>query len=152
TAARLLRAPGGPALDYERLTFRRGLIDTARFAPDGKTVLYSAIWGDDPAPRVLVTIPGGRESRPITDVGYELAAVGPGGELLVLRKNGRRSGTLARTSLSGATPRDIAEDIAAADFLPGGEVVAARMIGDAIENLEMPLGHVVYSSPGKIES
>src|SRR4029079_24584 len=29
---------------YQQLTFQRGTISTARFAPDGSTLLYSAAW------------------------------------------------------------------------------------------------------------
>ena len=33
--------------EFQRLTFRRGLIGAARFAPDGQTVIYSATWQGD---------------------------------------------------------------------------------------------------------
>jgi len=35
--------------EYRQLTFRRGSLDTARFAPDGQTIVYSAAWdrGED---------------------------------------------------------------------------------------------------------
>jgi serine/threonine protein kinase len=150
--ARALTPPAAPprSVDYERLTFRRGTIDGARFAPDGRTVIYSASWGEE-GPRVLATIPGGRESRPLTEPGYQLGAVGPGGELAVIRKNGHTAGTLARMSLSGAAPRDVAEDVVEADFTPGGEIVAARLVHDMMV-VEYPLGRAVYTGPGRIDS
>ena len=37
---------------YHRLTFRRGHIYSARYAGDGKTFVYSAIWGKRSAPAV----------------------------------------------------------------------------------------------------
>src|SRR5262245_52659658 len=37
-----------PPLRFQRLTFRRGLVGTARFAQDGKTVVYSASWDGGP--------------------------------------------------------------------------------------------------------
>jgi hypothetical protein len=36
-----------PAPSYQRLTFRRGMIRTARFGPDFQTVLYGALWDGD---------------------------------------------------------------------------------------------------------
>src|SRR5262249_47423480 len=75
-------APVEARVDYTRLTYRRGLIDNARFAPDGRTVVYSASFGSE-APRVYATVPGGRESRALTEPGYVLAAVSRAGELAV---------------------------------------------------------------------
>jgi serine/threonine protein kinase len=40
-------APLEPPL-YRQLTFRRGSIRSARFAPDGQTILYSAAWQGNP--------------------------------------------------------------------------------------------------------
>lgn len=41
------RARPAPMPSYHRLTFRRGMIRTARFAPDYRTILYGALWGGD---------------------------------------------------------------------------------------------------------
>jgi serine/threonine protein kinase len=38
----------GPAPTFKQLTFRRGWISYARFAPDGRTVLYAASWDGKP--------------------------------------------------------------------------------------------------------
>ena len=37
-----------PPPTYRQLTFRRGSIRSARFAPDGQTILYSAAWQGSP--------------------------------------------------------------------------------------------------------
>jgi len=37
------------APSYQALTFRRGLIHSAHFAPDGSTILYSAAWNGGPS-------------------------------------------------------------------------------------------------------
>src|SRR5262249_31777920 len=109
--------------------------------PDGRTVIYSASLGGE-GPRVYATVPGGRESRALTEPGYSLAAVGRDGELAVLRGH-----TLARMSMSGATPRDLPDDVTEADFTPAGELVVLH--ADAIE---LPPGHPLYRAPGKIQS
>src|SRR5262249_57665555 len=54
---------------------------------------------------------------------------------------------LARLSTSGATPRDVADDVTEADFTPAGELVVLH--ADAIE---LPPGHPLYRAPGKIQS
>ncbi len=41
--------PRWPAPTFRQLTFRRGAISAARFAPDGQSVIYSAAWGGSPA-------------------------------------------------------------------------------------------------------
>jgi eukaryotic-like serine/threonine-protein kinase len=134
-------APVEDRVDYKRLTFRRGTVDNARFAPDGSTVIYSAAFGGEP-PRVYATVPGARESRTLTAPGYRLAAVGRDGELAVLRGQ-----TLARTSLSGAAPRDIADGVLEADFTPTGELAVVRR-----GVIELPLGHPVYRTHEDVKS
>ena len=42
------RAAERPLPSFRRITFRRGNVDSARFAPDGQTIVYSAAWGVDP--------------------------------------------------------------------------------------------------------
>ena len=40
---------------FHRLTFRRGIVNTARFAPDRKTIVYGAAWEGAPLETFLVT-------------------------------------------------------------------------------------------------
>ncbi len=47
---------------YRQLTFRRGSIRAARFAPDGQTILYSAAWQGNPVD-VFTARPEAPESR-----------------------------------------------------------------------------------------
>ena len=42
---------------FRRLTFRRGEVRTARFAPDGDTIVYSASWDGSPSE---IFVAGGR--------------------------------------------------------------------------------------------
>jgi serine/threonine protein kinase len=57
-----LRPPSSPP-SYTQLTFRRGAILSARFAPDGQTVVYSAAWQGRPAQVYAMRI-GRSEDRP----------------------------------------------------------------------------------------
>jgi len=55
-------APKAPPTTHQ-LTFRRGLVGQARFAPDGRTAIYSAAWDENPF-EVFSASPGTPESRP----------------------------------------------------------------------------------------
>jgi eukaryotic-like serine/threonine-protein kinase len=43
------------AVGYKRLTFRRGSVDSARFAPDGQTIVYAASWDGARQPQLFST-------------------------------------------------------------------------------------------------
>ena len=128
---------------FRRLTFQRGNVLHARFAPDGQTVLYGASWEGRPV-EIFSTRVDGTESRPLGIANADLAAVSGSGELLLLRKphflpNLSGIGTLSRASLAGGAPRDVAENVHGADWLPGGTVVMTRH-DDANHALEFPPG------------
>jgi hypothetical protein len=143
-------------LDFQQLTFRRGAVFSARFAQDKKTVLYSAQWGAEPD-EVFATAADSRESRPLgLGLGNaELLAASSTGELAVLLKprilmaGFVRVGTLARVSMaSGTAPREVAENIAWADWSPDGTQLA--VVRPSAENgwaIEYPIGKVIYKAP-----
>ena len=103
------RAPPPPRV--QMLTFRRGSVLGARFAPDGKTVHYSAAW-NGATPQVYSTSLDSPESRPLGFGDAQLLAVSSSGELaLSLRPrqilfDGSR-GMLARPwgEFPGSSPR-----------------------------------------------
>jgi serine/threonine protein kinase len=132
------------APSFRRLTFQRGNILHARFAPDGQTILYSASWEGRPT-EIFSTRVDGTESRPLGLARADLAAVSGKGELLILLKSDflkSPAGTsmLARVSLSGGSPREVAESVHAADWLRGDEIVVQRHIAGYHDALEVPLG------------
>jgi Tol biopolymer transport system component len=143
-----LRPP--PAVpSYTRLTFGHGTILSARFSRDGQTVVYSAAWDGHPA-EVYATRIGSREARPLGVEGVVLS-VSSKDDVAVKRGRflGRRTagqpdmGTLARVSLAGGAPRDLLEDVMAADWDPEGQDLAVlRRVGGK-KRLEYPIGHVV---------
>ena len=57
----LAKQPPPPPV-YRQLTFRRGSVRSARFAPDGQTILYSASWQGNPV-EVFTARPESSESR-----------------------------------------------------------------------------------------
>jgi hypothetical protein len=145
---------------WRQLSFRRGWVHEARFAPDGRTVIYSASWNGE-APEVYSVIPGTPESRWLLS-GHTLAAVSPRGELAVFSRPTRLGhvsvATLSRVPLGGGTPREEVDNITAADFLPDGTLAVARWHSTASGTLlghttvEIPAGTVRYETTGVIGS
>ena len=56
------------------LTFRRGSVRTARFAPDGQTIIYSASWEGKPT-EIYVSHPESPESRAFGVAATDVLAV-----------------------------------------------------------------------------
>ena len=154
-AGRHVRAPEVP-VTYSDLTFRQGSIFSARYTPDGGTVVYAAAW--DGHPTALFTVrPGSPESRPLDLPPAEILSVSSTGELALLLDRHftigwQRSGTLARASLSGGVPREVMRDVEDADWAPGGQDLAVvRTIGGRYR-LEYPTGKVLYETDQWISS
>ena len=59
-------------------------------------------------------------------------------------------GTLARAPLSGGTPREVANDIAAADWASDGTRLAVVRVRPGFQQLEFPVGNVLYQTTGGI--
>ena len=92
---------------FEPVTFRRGSVPAARYAPDGRTVVYTASWEGGPA-TLYTAQPGNPESRSL-GVQATLRAVSRAGELAVQLTRPGRSDMLARMPLNGGAPRDVQE-------------------------------------------
>jgi Tol biopolymer transport system component len=140
---------------FHRLTYRRGFIGTARFAPDGQTVVYSAAW-EGGTLQLFTTRTEGSDSR-LLDLGTaELLAISAKAEMaLALRpptNNWGRTGTLARAALAGGAPRELLEGVDFADWSPDGrELMIVRTVADTAR-LEYPLGTVLYRTIGWISN
>ncbi|HWW62673.1 MAG TPA: protein kinase, partial [Thermoanaerobaculia bacterium] len=134
---------------YRQLTFRRGDVSAARFAPDG-SIVYSASW-EGSGYEVYSTRNDSVESRPLGIRSRELLAISKSGELALLVKPSEHSGTLARVSLAGGAPREIADDIVAADWSPDGKQLAVvRRLEGASFQIEYPINRIVYQSPTRV--
>jgi serine/threonine protein kinase len=140
------------APSYRQLTFRRGYVTAARFAPDGQTIVFSAAW--DGAQRGLYTarleFP---ESQPMGSPKTALLAVSAQGELATIQ-NGEAGphlmtfGTVSRTALSGGAPREMLEGVRQADWGPGGKDLAVVHREGNSDRLEFPVGHRLYETTG----
>ena len=131
---------------YRRLTFRRGLIRTARFGPDFQTIYYGALWDGDVC-RVYTVRPDSPESAALALPPAAPLAVSSSGELALALGTHLRGimsyGTLARVPLSGGAPRELHENVKYADWSPDGRDLAIiRRVGRD-DLLEFPAGAVV---------
>src|SRR5580700_3014664 len=97
----LQHAPAQAVLPvYHPLTFRRGMVHAARFAPDGKTIIYSAAW-EGKSLQLFTTRPESPESHELEPAGADVLAVSASGEMALLLRSHPiaqflYSGTLAR--------------------------------------------------------
>jgi len=147
---------------YCQITFRRGAIGAARFAPDGQTIIYSAAWQGNPA-EVFSAHPGLPGSRALGLVRAQVFGVSSTGtgkvhdprqQEVALQLNSRRTGTfvsvgtLARAPIEGGVSREILEDVQWADWSPDGNNLAVVRDVDGRNRLEYPIGKVLYVTSG----
>jgi hypothetical protein len=164
-AALVLGLGGGVLLDrrltkveppsFHQLTFRRGTISFARFAPDGQTILYGSAWEGRPV-EIFVSRSGSPESRPFGLPGADILAISRNGEMaLSLGRHAvgpfESSGTLARMGVAGGgAPRDVLEDVEWADWSPDGSSLAVVRDVNSRNRLEFPIGKLLYQTAGWI--
>ena len=134
---------GSTPLTFQRLTFRRGDVTAARFGP-GETVVYSAEW--DGAPSTLFsTQPGNREARSLGLPTGRILSISHAGEMAILL-GADNVGTLASATFGGGAPRELLENVSAADWSPNGDALAVvRTIGGK-HRVEYPVGTVLYEN------
>ena len=134
----------GPA--FQRLTFRRGGVMGARFAPDGKTVVYGAAWDGDPV-RIYATRVEGPESYALPLPPADLAAISPSAELLLVLNRrylpNLSPGVLARVPLAGGMPREVTDGVQGADWSPENGQFAVTRVIEGRSQLEYPFGNVL---------
>ena len=136
---------------YRQLTFRRGLIDDARFSPDGKSVYYSAAWDGGPS-RLMFTRADSRESSVVQiQKAAKLLSVSSTGRMAVLMsKGGGYNGTLAEVPLAGGEPRELYDNVQWADWSPDGSNLAAVTGEGSRTRLEYPLKTRLFETGGSI--
>jgi serine/threonine protein kinase/Tol biopolymer transport system component len=131
---------------FQRLTFRRGDVTSAKFAP-GDNVVYSAEW-DGASSTLFSAQPGNREARPLQLPSARVLAVSQRGEMAILL-GGEDVGTLARVPFGGGAPREILEGVSGADWGPEGESLAVVRVVSGRYRLEYPVGTVLYETESR---
>jgi Tol biopolymer transport system component len=146
-----------PPPSFQRLTFRRGALASARFAPDGQTVFYSAAW-DGKSAEIYSTPVDIPEARSVGLPGSILLAISSKGQMAVLlgTKVGDSfspSGTLAEVSIGGGVaPRELSSGVRQADWAPDNSAMAVvRQAGQDVV-LEYPAGRMLFRTAGYVMS
>ncbi len=151
------RAGAGPAPppSFEQVTFRRGSVFSARFAPDADTIVYAAAWEGGPS-EVFLARRGSTESRPLGFAPAKLLALSSSGEMALALEprflySGFQPGVLAVAPLAGGAARRLLPQVNAADWSPDGrELAVARVDDNGGSRVEWPPGKVAYRTEATI--
>jgi hypothetical protein len=141
---------------FRQLTYRRGTITGAAFAPDGLTVVYSAAWDNKPS-EIFSSNIDFPEARPLGLAGARLFGVSSKGELAVAldahyRFHTTYVGALARVPLSGGVPRVVLRDVQEAAWTLDGENLAVVHLAGGQSLIEYPIGKVLYRTSGWVSN
>jgi Tol biopolymer transport system component len=139
---------------FHRLTFHRGSVRAARFSPDGQTIVYGGAW-EGKLVELFTTRFDSTDSRPLGLGPAQLLSISSTGELAILvaprtTAGFTQEGNLARVSLAGGAPREVADRVQWADWTTDGSSLATvRSTGSRGDNvLESPPGKVIYRPDG----
>ena len=124
-------------------------MSSARFGPDGRTVVYGATFGG--RARVWLKRPEAPDSVPFELDSAELLSISSVGELAIKLQPVSSvpfmtKGTLARMPLAGGAPRLLIENVSAADWAPDGSDLAVVREFREKSRLEFPPGHVLFET------
>jgi hypothetical protein len=142
------RRPEVQAPAFRQLTFRSGWLDQARFAPDGRLIVFGAGWEGRPV-ELFQTRTDSPEARALALPHAKVLSISPRGQMAVLLDPARGRGyfswgTLAVVPLAGGTPRELLEGVISADWTPDGhDLCVSRLHPDGEVTLELPPGTVL---------
>lgn len=143
--------PKSEVPEYRQITFHKaGFVSAARFSPEGGTVIYGAAW-DHPPFTVYSSRIDGTDERALNISGTVLS-VSKTGELAILSRQTDpiSPGRLSVVAPGGAGPRDLLDDVFAADWSPDGKQLAIARLHNGKCRLEYPIGTLVYETVGFI--
>jgi DNA-binding SARP family transcriptional activator/Tol biopolymer transport system component len=162
TAAGMSKIHVEPAR-IRKYTFNHGVVQTAQFLPDNRTVVYSASWEENDF-QIYKTDRETMESLPVGLSGAGILSVSETNEIAVsldrrFVRGYKSSGTLASVDLDGNVTDKILENIQWADWKPGQEpeqsgakierLAVVRKINGR-NRLEYPLGNILFETGGWI--
>ncbi|HWZ32298.1 MAG TPA: protein kinase [Bryobacteraceae bacterium] len=143
---------------FTRLTYQRGYVSSARFAPDGKTLVYSAAWDGDPF-EIFSSRVESIDSRPLSIPNAHVFSVSSSGDLAIglephMTESAPHglSATLARVPLAGGAPRPLLKDVFAADWEPKSDRLAVVHMVEGTIRVEFPPGKPIYQTNGWIST
>ena len=125
------RAPAQSALPvYHPLTFRRGMVHAARFAPDQQNHHLQRGVEQENVCDYSQRVQESPESHELEPAGADVLAVSASGEMAFSSLHSHPiaqflySGTLARVPLVGGAPSEVLENVEWADWSPDGSTLA----------------------------
>ena len=137
---------------FQQLTFRRGPVSGARFAPDGQTILYSAKWESEPW-RTFLASSVSPETRRLGFEGSMISAVSRSGELSLLpwqQSVANAGAILSRVPMNGGAPLNVASRIVCSDWSPDGKQLAVVRFEERETHIEFPLGKILYRTASQL--
>jgi len=152
--ALVVRLAGRPAEApepvFQQITYRRGSIPGARFAPDGKTIVYAASWEGRPSD-LFAAQADSPESRSLGLPSAAIFGISAASELAVGLNQRTVLGfetvaMLARLPLNGGAAREVMADVTGADWSPDGHELAVVRPEGGQWRLEYPPGKVLATS------
>jgi len=149
----LWKASPSSVPEFHRLTYRRGFVWSARFSPDGHTVIYAANWDGAENSQLYSTRTENPGSIVLDLPGRWVESISRTGEMLilsdVLTSTGyAHRGVLRTAPLSGGAARDLFEDVVDAAWAPDGQSMALVRAPGWRHRLEFPAGKVLYETSG----
>jgi Tol biopolymer transport system component len=141
-------APSASQPEFRRLTFRRGSIRMARFAPDEQTIVYGAAW--DGKPVQLFALQNETSDSHAMGVAGQVLSISPNGEIALLLNpkvwNFVQTGTLAVIPLRGGAPRELLDGVQFAEWSPDGKAmgVVRFSVASGLSWIEYPTGKTIY--------
>jgi Tol biopolymer transport system component len=144
-------APAAPPT-FTRVSYHRGEVIRGRFAPDTKTVFYSAKFGAG-SPDTYSIREDYPASTPVGLAGALLLAISRQGQMAVLVRptyfaHYEWGGTLATSPLGGTAPRELLENVVDADWGPDGNELAIIDRGNDKWRLQYSIGKVLLEGEG----
>jgi Tol biopolymer transport system component len=134
---------------FHQLTFQRGTIYGAKFAPDGQSILFSAAWNGAPKPQIYTTRTDALMSRPIELLDSQVLSISSKGEMAIRQRTGAAvvpEGMLSMVPLTGGAPRELLGDVVDASWSPTGDSLAAVHAVAGEYRLECPIGKTILST------
>jgi Tol biopolymer transport system component len=134
---------------YQQVTYRRGKVSAARFAPDGATFVYSAAWEGRPQ-EVFTARFGNPDARGLGMEGAALLDVADNNEMIVAHRPEGGDRTLARVPLTGGPLRDVLTSFGDADWTRDGSALAITRF-NGTSRLEYPAGTKLAEARGMFD-
>jgi DNA-binding winged helix-turn-helix (wHTH) protein/Tol biopolymer transport system component len=142
----LHRSPHATA-SFRQLTFSNGLVRNARFAHDGKHVVYSAALNGKSS-RLFETSTTGSETKDLGFDAAQLASLSSNNRLALFRASSES--TLEAAPLSGGSPSVVSDRATNADWSPDG-TLSLVVANEGMYSVQYPPGKTLYRSSNWID-